>query len=82
MSNHNLKTVCENCSANYIVKHDLPDEYIEQYCPFCGEEHEQIEEENIEFAKENLEKNFSSLLKKLEFKKLDILNLSRNCNSN
>ena len=27
----------------------LPDEYIEQYCPFCGEEHEHIEEENIEY---------------------------------
>ena len=33
-----------------------------------------LEEENIEFAEENLKKNFSSLSKKLEFKKLDILN--------
>ena len=49
MSNPNLKTVCDNCAATYIVKHDLPDEYIEQYCPFCGEEHEQIEEENISY---------------------------------
>jgi len=49
LSNPNLKTVCDNCSATYIVKHDLPDEYIEQYCPFCGEEHEHIEEENIEY---------------------------------
>ena len=45
MSNPNLKTVCDNCSATYIVKHDLPDEYVEQYCPFCGEEHENIEED-------------------------------------
>ena len=29
MSNPNLKTVCDHCSANYIVKHDLPDDYIE-----------------------------------------------------
>ena len=49
MSNPNLKTVCDNCAATYIVKHDLPDEYIELYCPFCGEEHEHIEEENIEY---------------------------------
>ena len=28
-----------------LHKHDLPDEYVEQYCPFCGEEHEDIEEE-------------------------------------
>ena len=39
--NPNLKTVCDNCSATYIVKHDLPDDYIEQFCPFCGEEHEE-----------------------------------------
>ena len=36
-SNPNMKTVCDNCSAQYIVKHDLPeDDYIEQFCPFCG----------------------------------------------
>tara|TARA_B100000035_G_scaffold125296_1_gene106656 strand:+ start:324 stop:494 length:171 start_codon:yes stop_codon:yes gene_type:complete len=46
MSNPNLKTVCDNCSAQYIVKHDLPeDDYIEQYCPFCGEEHEDLDED-------------------------------------
>jgi SAM-dependent methyltransferase len=33
-----------------------------------------LEEKNIEFAEENLKKNFPSLSKKLEFKKLDILN--------
>ncbi len=32
-----------------------------------------LEEKNIEFAEENLKKNFPSLSKKLEFKKLDIL---------
>ena len=42
--NPNLKTVCDNCSATYIVKHDLPEDYIEQFCPFCGEEHEEVEE--------------------------------------
>jgi Zn finger protein HypA/HybF involved in hydrogenase expression len=44
IKNPNLKTVCDNCSANYIVKHDLTDDYIEQFCPFCGEEHEEVEE--------------------------------------
>ena len=43
--NPNMKTVCDNCSAQYIVKHDLPeDDYIEQFCPFCGEEHEEIDD--------------------------------------
>ena len=43
--NPNMKTVCDNCSAQYVVRHDLPEDYIEQYCPFCGEEHENIEED-------------------------------------
>ena len=44
-TNPNMKTVCDNCSAQYIVKHDLPeDDYIEQFCPFCGEEHEDIDD--------------------------------------
>ena len=39
-----IKTICENCSATFLVVHDLDeDDYIEQYCPFCGEEHEQFE---------------------------------------
>ena len=42
--NPNMKTVCDNCGATYVVRHDLPDEYIEQYCPFCGEEHENIDD--------------------------------------
>ena len=24
---------------------DLPDDYIEQYCPFCGEEHENLDDD-------------------------------------
>ena len=36
-----IKTICANCSATYVVAHDLDeDDYIEQYCPFCGEEKE------------------------------------------
>ena len=36
-----IKTICENCSATFLVVHDLDeDDYIEQYCPFCGEEKE------------------------------------------
>ena len=53
MNNPNLKTVCDHCSANYIVKHDLSDDYIEQYCPFCGEEHENIEEEIIDYDEDS-----------------------------
>ena len=45
MSNPNFKTVCDNCSAQYIVRHDLPDDYIEQYCPFCGEEYENLDDD-------------------------------------
>ena len=39
------KSVCDSCSATYIIVHELPEDmYTEQYCPFCGEEHEDIEE--------------------------------------
>ena len=32
--------------ATFLVVHDLDeDDYIEQYCPFCGEEHDQVEED-------------------------------------
>ena len=35
------KKTCGNCGASYEVKHDLPEEdYIERFCPFCGEEKE------------------------------------------
>ena len=41
-----IKTICENCSATFVVVHELDeDDYIEQYCPFCGEEHEQVEKD-------------------------------------
>ena len=36
---------CINCGADYKVEHDLPeDDYIEKYCPFCGEEQEVVDE--------------------------------------
>jgi rRNA maturation endonuclease Nob1 len=40
------KSVCDNCSAVFVLVHELPEEeYTEQYCPFCGEEHEEIQED-------------------------------------
>ena len=40
------KKTCTNCGALYDIKHDLPEEdFTERFCPFCGEEHEQIEED-------------------------------------
>jgi hypothetical protein len=40
-----IKKICESCSATFVVVHELDeDDYIEQYCPFCGEEHEQVEQ--------------------------------------
>jgi|TARA_B100001996_G_C18483692_1_gene524823 predicted RNA-binding Zn-ribbon protein involved in translation (DUF1610 family) len=39
------KKTCINCGASYEVKHDLPEEdYIERFCPFCGEEKEDGDE--------------------------------------
>ena len=39
------KKTCINCGASYEVKHDLPEEdYIERFCPFCGEEKEDCDE--------------------------------------
>ena len=36
---------CINCGAEYKVEHDLPEEdYIEKYCPFCGDEQEVVDE--------------------------------------
>jgi hypothetical protein len=41
-----IKKICESCSATFVVVHELDeDDYIEQYCPFCGAEHEQVEED-------------------------------------
>ena len=44
------KKTCSNCGATYEIKHDLPEEdYIERFCPFCGEEKEDTEEfESVE----------------------------------
>jgi len=42
------KSVCDSCSATFIIVHELPEEeYTEQYCPFCGEEHEEIQEDEL-----------------------------------
>ena len=39
--------VCENCEAEFRIKHSLDENYYkERYCPFCGEELE-LEEELI-----------------------------------
>ena len=41
------KIKCENCSAEYEVKHDLPkDDFTIRYCPFCRQERE-VEEDDI-----------------------------------
>ena len=41
-----IKKICESCSATFVVVHELDeDDYIEQFCPFCGEEHEQVEKD-------------------------------------
>ena len=46
IKNPNLKTVCDNCAATYSIKYDLPEnDYVEQFCPFCGEEHQIVEDE-------------------------------------
>ena len=40
------KSVCDSCLLYTSLVHELPeDNYTEQYCPFCGEEHEDIEED-------------------------------------
>ena len=41
---------CDNCGAEYKVEHDLPEEdFIERFCPFCGEEKEQVDDfEDVE----------------------------------
>ena len=42
---------CDNCGASYKVEHDLPEEdFIERFCPFCGEElQEELEDELEDF---------------------------------
>jgi len=31
-----LDTICDDCDAKYKIKHDMDDNYIPRYCPFCG----------------------------------------------
>jgi|TARA_B110000967_G_scaffold185710_1_gene206235 transcription elongation factor Elf1 len=41
---NNIK--CDNCSAEYEIKHDLPeDDFTITFCPFCGHEREVEEDE-------------------------------------
>ena len=38
--------VCESCEAEFRIAHSLDENYYkEAYCPFCGEE---LDEENID----------------------------------
>ena len=42
-----IKTICESCAATFVVVHELDeDDYIEQFCPFCGHGEEVHEEED------------------------------------
>ena len=37
---------CNNCEAEFTIKHNMDDEYYEiKYCPFCGEE---LDEDNVD----------------------------------
>ena len=39
---------CDNCSAEYKVDHEMDKEhYIPIYCPFCGWEREESDEEYL-----------------------------------
>ena len=36
--------VCESCEAEFQIKHSMDENYYRViHCPFCGEEHENIE---------------------------------------
>ena len=40
---------CDNCGAMYKVEHDLPEEdFIERFCPFCGDAIKEEMEDIIE----------------------------------
>ena len=42
------KKQCHNCGAHYEIEHDLPEEdYIEKYCPFCGDDLPEEDEFNV-----------------------------------
>ena len=41
--------VCENCDAEFRIKHSLDENYYkERYCPFCGEELTEEMEDELE----------------------------------
>ena len=45
------KKKCDNCGAEYSIKHDLPEaDYKITFCPFCGHEKDEFDEdfENVE----------------------------------
>ena len=47
---------CENCSADYVVKHDLPkDDFTARYCPFCMQEREVDEDEILSEVEDRYE---------------------------
>ena len=40
---------CDNCGAEYSIKHDLPEaDYKIRFCPFCGHEKEEDEFNDVE----------------------------------
>ena len=43
MKDNNQLFECEECGAEFGVTTDMDIEVV--YCPFCGEEHEDIEED-------------------------------------
>ena len=50
------KIKCENCSAEYEVKHDLPkDDFTIRYCPFCRQEREVDEDDVLSEAEDRYE---------------------------
>ena len=50
------KTNCDNCGAEYNnIKHDLPEaDYKERFCPFCGHEFDE-EDEDFESVEDRYE---------------------------
>ena len=38
--------VCESCEAEFRIKHSMDERlYNLVYCPFCGEEHENLDDD-------------------------------------
>ena len=41
-----INVQCDECQATYTIEHDLEEKLYEiEYCPFCGSEDIEIEEE-------------------------------------